>query len=126
MARQALQPEGVARPQAPYSPVVVSGDHVFTAGQVGINPQGDLVPGGVEAQTRRVLENLRLCLRAAGCELSDVVKVSAYLADLGDLDTYNAVYREYFDEPFPARSTVQAGLAGQLLVEIEAVARRGA
>jgi 2-iminobutanoate/2-iminopropanoate deaminase len=126
MARQALQPEGVARPQAPYSPVVVSGDHVFTAGQVGFNAQGDLVPGGVEAQTRRVLENLRLCLRAAGCELSDVVKVNGYLADLGDLDTYNAVYREYFDEPFPARTTVQAGLAGQLLVEIEAVARRGA
>ena len=124
--RRPLQPEGLARPQAPYSPVVLSGDLVFTAGQVGFDPDGALVPGGVEAQTRQALENVRTALGAAGCELADVVKVTAFLADLTDFDVYNAVYREYFAEPFPARTTVGATLPGEIVVEIEAIARRRA
>lgn len=126
MTRNAIQPDGVATPKAPYSPVVVSGDHVFTAGQVGFEANGDLVAGGMEEQVRQALENVKACLEAAGCGFGDVVKVNAYLADLGDFDAYNAVYREYFDEPYPARTTVQAGLPPGLLVEIEAVARRPA
>jgi 2-iminobutanoate/2-iminopropanoate deaminase len=126
MTRNAIQPDGVATPKAPYSPVVVSGDHVFTAGQVGFEANGDLVGGGMEEQVRQALENVKACLEAAGCGFGDVVKVNAYLADLGDFDAYNAVYREYFDEPYPARTTVQAGLPPGLLVEIEAVARRRA
>jgi 2-iminobutanoate/2-iminopropanoate deaminase len=81
------------------------------------------VPGGIEAQTRRALENLTACLRAAGCERVDVLKVNAYLADLGDFEGFNAVYREFFEEPFPARTTVGVSLPGELLVEIEATAR---
>jgi 2-iminobutanoate/2-iminopropanoate deaminase len=121
--RRAIQPEGLARPHAPYSPVVVSGDLVFTAGQVGFDPDGALVPGGVEAQTRQALENVRTALGAAGCELSDVVKVTVFLADLASFDVYNSVYREYFAEPFPARTTVGAMLPGGIVIEIEAVAR---
>ena len=124
MTRHALQPEGLATPKAPYSPVVISGDHVFTAGQVGFDETGELVPGGIAEQTRQALENVRSCLRAAGCELADVVKVTAFLADLGEFAAYNDVYRGYFDAPYPARTTVQAGLPAGLLVEIEAVARR--
>ena len=124
MTRHAIQPEGLATPKAPYSPVVISGDHVFTAGQVGFDETGELVPGGVAEQTRQALENIRSCLRAAGCELADVVKVTAFLADLGEFAAYNDVYREHFDEPYPARTTVQAGLPAGILVEIEAVARR--
>jgi 2-iminobutanoate/2-iminopropanoate deaminase len=124
MGKQTPQPEGVVRPKAPYSPVVVSGDLVYTAGQVGFDEQGELVGGGMEAQTRRTLENLTACLRAAGCGLEDVLKVNAYLADLGEFDAYNAVYREFFAEPYPARTTVGALLPPGLLVEIEAVARR--
>ena len=124
MTRHALQPEGLATPKAPYSPVVISGDHVFTAGQVGFDETGELVPGGIAEQTRRSLENVRNCLRAAGCELADVVKVTAFLADLVEFAAYNDVYRGYFDAPYPARTTVQAGLPAGLLVEIEAVARR--
>jgi 2-iminobutanoate/2-iminopropanoate deaminase len=124
MSRDARQPEGVPRPAAPYSPVVVSGDHVYTAGQVAFDADGQLVPGGIEEQTHQVLANLRACLRAADCDLDDVVKVNAYLVDLGDFATYNEIYRTYFTEPFPARTTVQAGLAPGFLVEIEAVARR--
>ena len=124
MTRHALQPEGLATPKAPYSPVVISGDHVFTAGQVGFDETGELVPGGIAEQTRQALENVRNCLRAAGCELADVVKVTAFLADLVEFAAYNDVYRGYFDAPYPARTTVQAGLPAGLLVEIEAVARR--
>jgi 2-iminobutanoate/2-iminopropanoate deaminase len=126
MTREAIQPPDVATPKAPYSPVVVSGEHVFTAGQVGFDETGALVAADMEAQVRKALENMRSCLEAAGCELTDVVKVNAYLADLADFETYNAVYREHFAEPYPARTTVQAGLPPGLLVEIEAVARRPA
>jgi 2-iminobutanoate/2-iminopropanoate deaminase len=123
VSRSTPRPEGVAVPKAPYSPVVVSGDLVYTAGQVGFDEQGELVPGGIEEQTRRALENLTACLRAGGCDLADVLKVNAYLADLGTFDGFNSVYREFFREPFPARTTVGAALPGAILVEIEAVAR---
>jgi 2-iminobutanoate/2-iminopropanoate deaminase len=126
MTKRAIQPERVATPKPPFSPVVVSGDHVYTAGQVAFDESGTPVPGGIDAQVRQALENLRACLEAAGCSLEDVVKVNAFLADLADFDGYNAVYREYFADPYPARTTVQAGLPAGLLVEIEAVARRPA
>jgi 2-iminobutanoate/2-iminopropanoate deaminase len=122
--RQAFQPEGLAKPKPPYSPVVVSGDTVWTAGQIAYDAEGNLIGGGIAEQTRRSLENVRACLEAAGCTMDDVVKVNAYLADLGHLAGYNDVYREFFDEPYPARSSVQAGLPPGVLVEIEAVARR--
>ena len=120
---KALQPKGLATPSAPYSPVVVSEGLVYTAGQVAFDANGDLVPGGIAEQTRRVLENLRACLAEAGCGLEDVLKVTAFLTDLGDFAAYNDVYREFFSAPFPARTTVGAALPGGLLVEIEAVAR---
>src|SRR5919204_7012247 len=123
MTRDARQPEGVARPKAPYSPVVVSGDHVYTAGQVAFDANGELMPGGVEEQTRQVFANLRACLDAAGCSFADVVKVNAFLTDLGNFAAFNAVYAEHFSEPYPVRTTVEAGLAPGLLVEIEGVAR---
>jgi 2-iminobutanoate/2-iminopropanoate deaminase len=123
VADGAIQPDNVLKPASPFSPVVVSGDLVYTAGQVGSDINGD-VPDGVEAQTRQALENLRNCLAAAGCGLRDVMKVNSYLANIGDFAGYNAVYREYFEEPYPARTTVGAALADGLLVEIEAVARR--
>src|SRR3954451_7036611 len=119
----AIQPEGIAKPDAPYSPVYASGDLVYTAGQVGVDASGT-VPDGIDAQTRQALENLRLCLEAAGCGLADVVKGNAYLTDMDDFAAYNAVYRETFSEPYPARTTVGAALVPGLLVEIEAVARR--
>ena len=120
MPRQALQPEGVKKPSAPYSSVVVSGDMVWTAGQ--ISREG----GDIGAQTRQALASIRKCLEAAGCTMDDVVKVNAFLADLGDFDGYNAVYREFFTEPYPARTSVGAALPPGVLVEIEAVARRPA
>jgi 2-iminobutanoate/2-iminopropanoate deaminase len=121
--RDALFPDGLVRPKAPYSPVVRSGDHVYTAGQVGFDAEGQLVAGGVAEQTTQALANLALCLRAAGCNVDDVVKVNVFLVDLSEFEAFNAVYREAFDEPYPARTTVQAGLPSGIRVEIEAVAR---
>ena len=123
MARDALFPDGLVRPKAPYSPVVRSGDHVYTAGQVAFDTDGALVRGGITEQTRQALSNLAACLRAAGCTLADVVKVNVFLVDLADFDMFNEVYRATFEEPYPARTTVQAGLPVGLRVEIEAVAR---
>ena len=126
MTRDGRQPEDVARPRAPYSPVVVSGDLVHTSGQVAFDADGLLVPGGIEEQTRQVIDNLERCLAAAGCELDDVVKVIAFLSDLADFEAFNRVYSGRFAPPYPARSTVGVRLADGLLVEIEAVARRAA
>src|SRR5690242_3183258 len=119
----AIQPDGIAKPDSPYSPVFVSGDLVYTAGQIGSDSSGT-VADGIEAQTRQALENLKLCLEAAGCSLGDVMKVNAYLTDMDNFPAYNAVYREMFAPPYPARTTVGAALAPGLLVEIEAVARK--
>lgn len=124
MPRQALQPEGLPVPKPPYSPVVVSGDAVYTAGQTGVGGDGALVEGGIAEQTRQTLENVRTCVEAAGCSLDDVVKVNAYLADLGDFPSYNEVYLEFFTKPYPARTSVQSGLPAGVLIEIEAIARK--
>ena len=124
MARNAFQPEGLATPKPPYSPVVVSGDTVYTAGQIANGPDGKLVEGGIEEQTRQTLENVKTCVEAGGLTMDDVVKVNAYLADLADFPGYNEVYKEYFDQPYPVRTSVQVGLPAGVLVEIEAVARR--
>lgn len=124
MAKQAIQPEGLTTPKPPYSPVVVSGDTVYTAGQIANDAHGNLVDGGIGEQTRQTLVNLRTCLEAAGCSMDDVVKVNAFLSDLGNFAGYNAVYEEFFEAPYPARSSVGAGLPAGVLVEIEAVARR--
>ncbi|NUT56784.1 MAG: RidA family protein [Thermoleophilia bacterium] len=123
MSREFPRPEGVARPQAPYSSVVVDGDLVYTAGQVAFDEEGRLVAGGIEEQAQRALENLAACLDAAGARLEDVLKVNVYLADLADFAGFNAVYARFFPEPYPARTTVGVSLPAGLLVEIEAVAR---
>src|SRR5262245_23785249 len=123
MKRHAIQPDGVFRPAAPFSPVIVSGDHVYTAGQVSFDANGEIVGDDIATQTTQTLVNVAACLAAAGCTLADVVKVNVFLADLGDFAAFNDVYRATFEEPFPVRTTVQVGLPPRLLIEIEAVAR---
>ena len=124
MTREAIQPDGVPAPVPPYSPVVAAGDLVFTAGQVAMDRAGAIVAGGVAEQTEQVLRNVAACMAAAGCSLDDVVKTTVFLDDLADFPAFNEIYARHFTRPFPARTTVQAGLAPGVLVEIEAVARR--
>ena len=124
MTREAIQPDDLPVPAPPYSPVVVAGELVFTAGQVAMNRTGTIVDGGVAEQTEQVMRNVAACLAAAGCDMDDVVKTTVFLTDLADFPAFNEVYAQHFSSPYPARSTVQVGLAAGLLVEIEAVARR--
>ncbi len=124
MTREAIQPDGVPAPVPPYSPVVAAGDLVFTAGQVAMDPAGAIVAGGVAEQTEQVLRNVAACMAAAGCSMDDVVKTTVFLDDLADFPAFNEIYARHFTRPYPARTTVQAGLAPGVLVEIEAVARR--
>lgn len=108
----------------PYSVGVQAGHVVFTAGQLGIDPSsGDFVEGGIEAQTRQALENLKAVLEAADTKMSKVVKTTVFLLDMNDFGAMNEVYGEFFTKKFPARSAVQvARLPKDGLVEIEAVA----
>ena len=108
----------------PYSQAIIVDKLIFTAGQVGLDPVTmELVEGGVEAQTRQVLTNLRHVLEKADSGLNSVIKTTVFLQDMGDLARMNGVYAEFFPENPPARSTVQvAGLPKGALVEIECVA----
>jgi len=108
----------------PLSTVIVSGDLVYVSGQGGHDADGKLVQTSFEAEARQVFENLRLCLAAAGCGFGDVLRVGGYLVALEDFPVYNEIYRGYFVEPFPARTTIQAGLAAGMRIELDVVARR--
>ncbi|MFQ5348908.1 MAG: RidA family protein [Thermoanaerobaculia bacterium] len=109
----------------PYSQAAEVDGWLYTSGQVGLDPAtGALVEGGFEAQARRVFENLRAVLAAAGCTFSEVVKATVYVVDMADFQTLNGIYAEAMGDHKPARSTVQvAGLPAGALVEIDLVAR---
>jgi len=108
----------------PYSQATVADGLVFTAGQIALDPAtGEIVEGGVEAQTTRVLESLAAILRAAGSDLSQVVKTTVYLVDMNDFPAMNEVYARAFGEHRPARATVAvAALPKGVRVEIDAFA----
>lgn len=110
----------------PYSQAVDTGDLVFVAGQVPINPTtGKIDSADVSGQTRQALENVQAILAAAGLSVDHVVKVTVFLQSMDDFKAMNAVYADYFRVDPPARATVQvAGLPLGALVEIEAIARR--
>ena len=123
MSRDARQPSDVPVPRFPYSPAVVAGDLVFTAGQVAVDVAGTVVPGGVAEQTDQVLRNVAACLEAAGCTMDDVVKTTVFLADMKDFQEMNQVYARFFPDSPPARTTIAAaGLPRGARVEIDAVA----
>jgi 2-iminobutanoate/2-iminopropanoate deaminase len=127
-----MQLESISTPDAPkaigpYVQAVVAGDFIFTAGQIALDPATmEVVPGGVAEQTERVLANLAAVLRAAGSDLSRVVKTTVFLADMAEFAAMNEVYGRAFGDHRPARSTVAAaGLPRSVRVEIEVVATRG-
>jgi 2-iminobutanoate/2-iminopropanoate deaminase len=111
----------------PYAQAIAAGDLVFCSGQIPLDPTtNQIVEGGIEIQTRRVLDNLAAVLQAAGSSLEQVVKTTIFLADMNDFATVNGIYAEYFSSEPPARATVQvARLPRDVLVEIEAIALRG-
>lgn len=109
----------------PYSQAIAAGGLLFTAGQIGLEPDsGEFVGSDVESQTRRVMANLAAVLDAAGAGFGDVVKTTIYLADMEEFERVNRIYGEHFEAPYPARSTVEAArLPRDARVEIDLVAR---
>ena len=124
MERQAISTEGAPKAIGPYSQAIRIGDLIFCAGQAGLEPAtGNLVKGGIEAETLRVLQNLSAVLEAAGSSMSRVVKTTVFITNMDEFQKMNAVYAEFFPTPPPARSTVQVSrLPKDACVEIEVVA----
>ena len=124
--KHAIQTHAAPAALGPYSQAIEHDGWIFCSGQIGLDAaSGHLVVGGIEAETRRVMENLGEVLNAAGAGLRDVVKTTIFLIDLKDFEVVNRIYGEHFEQPYPARSTVQAAaLPRNARVEIEAIARR--
>ncbi|MBF0594951.1 MAG: RidA family protein [Candidatus Omnitrophica bacterium] len=119
-----VQPIKSPKPAGPYNHGVISGNLVFCAGQIPLDPStGNVVPGGIEEQTTRVFENIKLVLADAGSSIEKIVKVTVYLKDLNDFAGMNKIYSQYIPANFPARSTLQvARIPKDVLVEIEVIA----
>ncbi|MCJ7614233.1 Rid family detoxifying hydrolase [Candidatus Bathyarchaeota archaeon] len=124
MSKKPVFTEKAPKPVGPYSQAVISGDFVFVSGQIPINPEtSKVIEGGIEAQTVQVLENIKNILESIELTLNDVVKTSVFLSDLNDFQSFNRVYSRYFEVNPPARTTAQAGLMADVLVEIDAIAK---
>jgi len=123
MVKEIVKTNRAPAPIGPYSQAVRAGNLLFISGQGPIDPKtGKKVAGDIKEQTRQVLENIKGILEAAGLKLENVVKVNVYLRDISDFPKMNEVYKEYFKENHPARTTVQATPPADIDVEIDAIA----
>jgi 2-iminobutanoate/2-iminopropanoate deaminase len=122
MQKRTIKTEKAPAPGGAYSQAIVAGNFVFTAGMVGVDPKTGEAPKGIAAQTRQTLLNLKATLEAAGTSLENVVRANAYLRSISDFKEYNTAYQEFFVRDPPARTTVEAALAKDYLVEINVIA----
>jgi 2-iminobutanoate/2-iminopropanoate deaminase len=124
MTKTIIKPAGVAPAVGPYNLGVRTGDLLFCAGQIPLVPEtGQMLTGDTKAQTERVLENIRLILKAEGLTPANVVKATVFMVDLAHFADMNEVYARFFGSDFPARTTVQvAALPKGAAVEIEVIA----
>jgi 2-iminobutanoate/2-iminopropanoate deaminase len=124
MKREGVETDAAPKAIGPYQQAICANGFVFTAGQIALDPRtGNLIGGGIGAQTRQVLENLDAVLRAAGSSMDQVVKATIFLKNMADFQTVNEVYAEYLGNSKPARSTVAvAELPKGALIEIDLVA----
>ncbi len=112
----------VAQPVAAYSLAVRAGDFIYVSGQGPLNPETGRISGNtIEDQAELTLRNLQAVLDAAGASLADVVKVNVHLSDIRDFEAFDRTYRQFFEKPFPARTTVSSMLKG-ILIEIDSIA----
>lgn len=127
MPISAVETDAAPAAIGPYSQAVRTGDTLYCSGQIALDKEtGELIPGGIEEQTRHVMQNLQQVLAAAGCGFEAVVKMTIYLADMADFARVNQVYGEFLAPPAPARAAVQvAALPKNARIEIDAVAYLG-
>ena len=123
MSRQIIQTDHAPAAIGPYSQAVRSGNTVYFSGQIPLDPAtGALVEGDIEVQARRAFDNLKAVAEAAGGSLGQIVRLGLYLTDLGEFAKVNAVMQEYFQAPFPARSTIEvSGLPKGAAFEVDAI-----
>ena len=126
MPKKVPQLPGVGPSSLPFSKVVEANGFVFLAGQVGDAPGREgAVPGGIEAETKQMLDNVGVLLRAVGLDYRDVVKATVYMVDMDEFAAMNAIYRTYFPTEPPTRATVGVTrLARDFRIEIEVIAAR--
>jgi len=123
MSRTPIHTDQAPAAIGPYSQAVRMGQTVFLSGQIPLDPAtGELVPGDVAAQARRSFDNLKAVCEAAGGSLAQVARLGLYLTDLGEFAAVNAVMAEYFQAPYPARSTIEvSGLPKGAAFEVDAI-----
>jgi reactive intermediate/imine deaminase len=123
MSRSIISTDKAPAAIGPYSQAVRAGNTVYFSGQIPLDPAtGSLIEGDIAAQTRRVFDNLTAVAEAAGGSLAKIVRVGIYVTDLANFATVNQVMAEYFQAPFPARSTIEvSGLPKAAQVEVDAV-----
>ena len=125
MPLEVIRGKGTPTSHLPVSPAIRAGDFVFVSGQASVDETGKIVNDTFEGEFRRSLENTRKILEAAGLSLAHVVQVRSYVDNPADLPEYNKLYREYFKEPFPARTTIVNCLGGALKYEVDVTAYSG-
>ncbi|MCR6112430.1 RidA family protein [Bacillus sp. A301a_S52] len=125
MSKQPIQTTEAPSAIGPYSQAVQLGDMIYASGQIGLDPATGELVDGLEKQTHRVMQNVTAVLKAAGCEINDVVKTLIFMQNMEDFTTVNEIYASYFEEPYPARSAVEvARMPKGALVEVEVIAKK--
>ena len=114
--------KGVPQSHLPFSAAIQSGAYTFISGQASVDEEGKIVPGSFEEECRRSFNNLANILEAAGLQFSDVVLVRNYVGKQEYLGVFNSIYKEYFSEPYPARTTLIGCLGDLLKFEVDAIA----
>jgi 2-iminobutanoate/2-iminopropanoate deaminase len=124
MKKEVLTTKNAPEAIGPYSQAIKVGGLIYTSGQIPIDPAtGQMVQGGIEAQTKQVLENINAILVNAGSSFKNVIKSTVFVKDMNDFTAINNIYGQYFKEPYPARSLVEvARLPKDVLIEIEVIA----
>lgn len=123
--KEVITGDGIPKGPLPFSPAIKAGGFVFVSGQASVDLEGKIVTDTFEGEMRRSMDNLRKILALAGLDFSNVVQVKSYVGVPEYLAEYNTIYREYFSEPYPARSTIVNCLGTALKFEIDVIAYAG-
>jgi len=122
MSRNVIKTDNAPKPTSPYSQGHRAGDLIYTAGQVGIDPETGNLSDNFSDQLHQTLTNIKGILNVEEATMNDVIKTTVILSDVKFFSELNEIYKTYFKEPYPARTTIGASLPGKVMVEIEAVA----
>lgn len=121
--KEVIEGDNIPTSHLPFSAAIRSGDFLFVSGQASVDMQGNIIVGSFEEECRRSFENVKCILEGAGLSFDDVIQVRNYVGKQEDLAEFNAIYRDYFNQPFPARSTLIGCLGTLLKFEVDVIAR---